>query len=385
MIITLRLADFSKSNIGTLSSWRITRSLGSGATYEGVTSVDKGAAFTATVTLAEGYEIGTAGVTITMGGTVLSGAHSIEGNVITITIAEVTGNVLIKVPTINTATGEEDVTPDYTFTINPTPVDAAVTLTATGYTQSGNSITVPNGTTVSWRVSASGYTEQNGTWTANGSDETKGVELVASGGGETEKLAFIPGQVLYKQNGSLAAAEDWGYCATYFEVSPGGTVTLTGSSPTGNIVIFYDSDKKYVSGASESTTYTVPNNAALVRLSVYKNYFDTVDIQITDASIDPPTEGTYTFIEGQYLETINGKLTPNADWGYCETYLEVNAGDTLTVSGVSETGHSIILYNSNKIYVNCLANSLTYTIPDGVSFIRINCYKSYYTTISVQW
>ena len=108
MIITLKGADFSASNIGTLSSWRISRSLGSGATYEGATSVDKGAAFSATVTLTEGYEIGTAGVTITMGGVVLSGAHSISGNVITITIAEVTGNVLIKVPTINTATGEEE-------------------------------------------------------------------------------------------------------------------------------------------------------------------------------------------------------------------------------------------------------------------------------------
>jgi hypothetical protein len=108
MIITLKGADFSASNIGTLSSWRISRSLGSGATYAGVTSVDKGAAFTATVTLAEGYEVGTAGITITMGGTVLSGAHSISDNVITITIASVTGNVLIKVPTINTATGEEE-------------------------------------------------------------------------------------------------------------------------------------------------------------------------------------------------------------------------------------------------------------------------------------
>jgi hypothetical protein len=108
MIITLKGADFSASNIGTLSSWRISRSLGAGATYEGATSVDKGAAFSATVTLAEGYEVGTAGVTITMGGTVLSGAHSIEGNVITITIASVTGNVLIKVPTVNTAGGEEE-------------------------------------------------------------------------------------------------------------------------------------------------------------------------------------------------------------------------------------------------------------------------------------
>jgi hypothetical protein len=121
MIIVLKKADFSQSNIGTLSSWRISRSLGAGAIYEGPTSVDKGAALSATVTLAEGYEIGTAGVTITMGGIVLSGAHSISGNVITITIASVTGNVLIKVPTVNTTGGEEEPevpdTPD-----EPTPV-----------------------------------------------------------------------------------------------------------------------------------------------------------------------------------------------------------------------------------------------------------------------
>ena len=107
MIITLKGADFSASNIGTLSSWRITRSLGAGATYAGPISVGKGAALTATVTLAEGYEISAAGVTITMGGNVISAA-TVNGNVITINIAEVTGNVVIKVPTINTNTGEEE-------------------------------------------------------------------------------------------------------------------------------------------------------------------------------------------------------------------------------------------------------------------------------------
>lgn len=99
MIIVLKNANFSTSNIGTLSTWRISRSLGAGATYEGPISVDKGSVFSATINLAEGYEIGTAGVTITMGGIALSDAYSIAGNVITITIAEVTGNVLIKVPT----------------------------------------------------------------------------------------------------------------------------------------------------------------------------------------------------------------------------------------------------------------------------------------------
>ena len=107
MIITLMGADFSASNIGTLSSWRITRSLGSGAIYEGVTSVDKGASFNATVTIAEGYELGSAGVTVTMGGNTISAA-TVSGNVITITIAEVTGNVVIKVPTVNITTGEEE-------------------------------------------------------------------------------------------------------------------------------------------------------------------------------------------------------------------------------------------------------------------------------------
>lgn len=108
MIIILKNADFSKLNIGTLSTWRITRSLGTGASYEGVTSVDKGAAFSASVTIAEGYELGTAGVTVTMGGTPLTSGVTVNGNTITITIAAVTGNVTIKVPTVNLSTGEEE-------------------------------------------------------------------------------------------------------------------------------------------------------------------------------------------------------------------------------------------------------------------------------------
>ena len=120
MIIILKGADFSASNIGTLSTWRITRSLGAGATYEGATLVDKGASFTATVTIAEGYELGSAGVIVTMGGNVIS-ATTVNGNTITINIAEVTGNVVIKVSTVNLSTGEEeepeekDILDDYTL------------------------------------------------------------------------------------------------------------------------------------------------------------------------------------------------------------------------------------------------------------------------------
>jgi hypothetical protein len=109
MIIVLKGADFSASNIGTLSTWRVTRSLGTGADYVGPTSVDKGTAFNATITIAEGYELGASGVTVTMGGQILSSGVTINGNTITISIASVTGNVTIKVPTVNLSTGEEDV------------------------------------------------------------------------------------------------------------------------------------------------------------------------------------------------------------------------------------------------------------------------------------
>jgi len=51
------------------------------------------------------------------------------------------------------ASGEE-----YTLTIVPTPNDATVVLTADGYTQSGNAITVVDGTTVNYSVAKSGYT-----------------------------------------------------------------------------------------------------------------------------------------------------------------------------------------------------------------------------------
>lgn len=109
MIITLKGANFSSNNIGTLSTWTIFTSIGSGATYEGVRTVDKGASFSALVTIADGYEIGTAGVSVMMGTMdITSTAVTTNENIITISISEVTGNVTISVPTKNTTGGEEE-------------------------------------------------------------------------------------------------------------------------------------------------------------------------------------------------------------------------------------------------------------------------------------
>ena len=75
------------------------------------------------------------------------------------------------------------VTPDpepeglFTYTINPTPAAARVTLSAPGYTQSANTIKVPSGTSVSWTVESLGYTKQEGIETVS-QDNSKDVALV---------------------------------------------------------------------------------------------------------------------------------------------------------------------------------------------------------------
>lgn len=158
MIIVLKNADFSKSNIGTLSTWRITRSLGAGATYSGPTSVDKGMAFSATVTLAEGYEVGADGVVVTMGG--VGQAYTINDNVITINIASVTGNILIKVPTnsivVNPDIPDEPDIPVY-YTITYKYMDSNGTIIKTSTTE-----TVESGTRKNFSISnaatINGYT-----------------------------------------------------------------------------------------------------------------------------------------------------------------------------------------------------------------------------------
>lgn len=104
MIITLNNADFSTSNIGTLSVWRVITTLGKGAVYSGATSVEKNGTLTATVTLNNNYSIALAGITVTMDNVILENVYTISDNIITFTISNVTNNIFIKVPTIKIST-----------------------------------------------------------------------------------------------------------------------------------------------------------------------------------------------------------------------------------------------------------------------------------------
>ena len=64
----------------------------------------------------------------------------------------------------------------YTFTIVPTPADATVMIN--GVEQS--SVTVSDGTTLTWEVSKTGYTTQTGSYTIDGADHTENVTLVST-------------------------------------------------------------------------------------------------------------------------------------------------------------------------------------------------------------
>ena len=105
MIITIKGADFSSANIGTLSTYIISKSIGSGASFDIPNFVDKNSSVNWTITLDEGYTFGT--YSVTMGSEVIT--PTVVDNVMTITIAEVTGNVRIVVATVNESTGEEDI------------------------------------------------------------------------------------------------------------------------------------------------------------------------------------------------------------------------------------------------------------------------------------
>lgn len=104
MIITIKGADFSSANIGTLSTYIISKSIGTGASFDIPNFVDKNSSVNWVITLDEGYTFGT--YSVTMGGVEVT--PTVVDNVMTISIAEVTGNVRIVVATVNENTGEED-------------------------------------------------------------------------------------------------------------------------------------------------------------------------------------------------------------------------------------------------------------------------------------
>lgn len=96
----------------------------------------------------------------------------------------------------------------YTFSINPSPSDALVSITRadTGVTTTSKTITVPSGTTLTWEVSKTGYATQTGSIVLT-SNVVQSVTLVKDETAATlwcyHYYGKIPGQISDKDKAHL--------------------------------------------------------------------------------------------------------------------------------------------------------------------------------------
>lgn len=345
MIITLKKANFSSSNIGTLTTWSISRVLGSGATYSGDTLVNRGAALSATVTIADGYEIGSAGVSVTMGGSEVSGAYSTssDGKTVTISIGSVTGNVVIKVPTKNVNTGTEDggneeVTPDVpTDEYNSADMWLSQTISSLGI------------------VSTTGITQSN----IMAKSRFVGSATITSNG-EAMQMALIT----YNDDGSFKARGSWdsltsGSSKTYTDANPFNIVIATKATNTSytvaemvamlNIVgtsedslwdgtIYSDSASYWVRQSIDSNGNVIPeDNATYNRSNLMGASKFNEPIKITAKSIKLMTALITYDAEGNFLA--------RSSWGTPEvgasiTYSDANPFNVIIASN-AESNYSL--------------------------------------------
>ena len=312
MIITITGADFSKSNIGTLNSWTVSKSIGAGANHSIPSFVTKGAQVSWTITLADGYTFGS--YEIKMGGSTIT--PTVSGNTMTISLT-VTGNVVIKVPTINEGTGEEEppVTPEEPGTgggtggdVEISEVQIEVTLLANSYISKDSGELVTNETYKNWTA--------------------------------TEYI-------------SVNANEKYRVVASTF---------TGGSSGVGALVYGYDSNKTPLvcilgeTDASSGAMFSIPENVKYIRVGTIKTKCDISLFKlnipddlpyiswIADQYVSKQTTGTTPVAAGT-IKTASGWTTTN--------YIDVSKYKKLTYTATIPTGgiptvYCVYGYDSNK-------------------------------------
>lgn len=111
MIITLKNADFSKNNINSLlTTWPISKTLRGVTASNSATSVEKGAGYTCTFTIQEGYELKVANVVVKMGDAMqmLTWSSVEAGGQATLSIPSVTAAISISIKA-TAISGEPDI------------------------------------------------------------------------------------------------------------------------------------------------------------------------------------------------------------------------------------------------------------------------------------
>lgn len=234
----------------------------------------------------------------------------------------------------------------YTYTINPTPNDATVTLSATGYSQVGNSISVPYNTLVDWSVSKANYTTQSGTKTVT---ETTSDSITLNLMPCTFTISPTPNDATvvltaqgYTQTGNsiivlYGTSVDYTVSKTgYVTQSNSVTVTSDTTLPIAlseiqcTITVNPDpADATVVltaQGYSQIGNTITVNYGTPVSVDVSKTNYNTTHIDLTSAEVIQDITLTPTLTRSDYILTVN--TTP------------ADATVTFSTGTVSQDGHS---------------------------------------------
>lgn len=261
MILTIKGADFSAANIGTLNTVSIRKVIGRGVVHSIPNFVEKGSSVNWTITLNEDYEFGS--YAITMGGEVITPV--VNESVMTISIANVTGAISISVATTYVGVEDEPVVPD-----TPTPDSNAIEFKFNSIVENGvdfsNAGSISNGKIV---VTKEGIVDYNGITFSNDKDWTFECIGLPSGGTDL---------VVISANNNVGG---------YFQLA----------NPTGlanGTVRFRDANRTMSITWPWATAYTEPKHFAIVYSSQFKAFKCYVDYQeISGAKFESGSASTF--------------------------------------------------------------------------------------------
>ena len=263
MILTIKGADFSSANIGTLSTFVVSKSIGRGASFDIPSFVEKNSSVNWVITLGEDYTFGT--YSVTMGGEVVT--PTVNDSEMTIAIANVTGNIRITVATVYNGV-EELPEPDEPDT--PTPDSNAIEFKFNSIVENGvdfsNAGSISNGKIV---VTKEGIVDYNGITFSKDKDWTFECIGLPSGGTDL---------VVISANNNVGG---------YFQLA----------NPTGlanGTVRFRDANRTMSITWPWTTAYTKPKHFAIVYSSQFKAFKCYVDYQeISGAKFESGSASTF--------------------------------------------------------------------------------------------
>lgn len=237
---------------------------------------------------------------------------------------------------------------NYTFTINPTPSGATVTINGATRT----SYQCPAGTNITWSVAASGYVTQNGTYTMTAANHTENVVLSAEQG-YTFTVVPTPSDATVTINGSTRTSY----------TCPAGTTITWSVSKTG----YTTQNGTYTMGASDRTEYvtlTAVNYTFTISASPSGCTVVINNVERTSYSCPAGTEITWSVSKTGYT-TQTGSYTMTAS-NHTENVTLSQVTYTISVDVEELTfNHDAYGYSDGETIYVTANQSWTASVPTG--------------------